>query len=222
MNNCLKCKEFDESHFCSLDAEALGMLNKSKSRITYKKNEVVFSEGEMPKGLYCVGFGVIKVCRIDDDGNEMISRIHKAGNILGYRALFADQPYQATAIAHEDSAVCFIPKDIMKSLLTNPGLAMRFLTQISGELSQAENRMAAIASLPVLPRIAQALIFFKDELPHSKWTRRDIAEWVGTTPETVIRSLSLLEQQGLIEQVGRSIHISNPEKLFDVAHPRQL
>src|SRR5690606_26970196 len=115
-------------------------------RIEYKKNEVVFNEGDMPQGLYCVGSGVIKVCRIDDQGHELISRIHKAGNILGYRALFADQPYQATAIAHEDSAVCFIPKNIVKSLLSNSGLAVRFLTQLSTELSRAEDRMAAIAS----------------------------------------------------------------------------
>src|SRR5690606_20093247 len=121
---------------------------------------------------------------------------------------------------HENSAVCFIPKDVVKSLLSNSGLAVRFLTQISTELSRAEDRMAAIASMPVLPRIAQALIFFKDELPNSKWTRRDIAEWVGTTPETVIRSLALLEQQGLIKQVGRSIDICEPKKLFEIANPQ--
>ncbi len=220
MSSCDKCKEFEESHFCSLDKGALSLLNKSKSRIEYKKNEVVFSEGELPKGLYCVGSGVIKVCRIDEEGREIISRIHKAGDILGYRALFANQPYQATAISHEASAVCFIPKDVISSLLSSPGLAVRFLTQLSTELSRAEDRMAAIASMPVLPRIAQALIFFKSELPHSKWTRRDIAEWVGTTPETVIRSLSLLEQQGLIKQVGRSIDICEPQKLFEVANPQ--
>ncbi|MNL55757.1 transcriptional regulator FixK [compost metagenome] len=67
-------------------------------------------------------------------------------------------------------------------------------------------------------RIAEALLFLQDHFKHQNWTRREIAQWAGTTPETVIRTLAQFEKEGLIDQSdGRSIRILLKEKLQERA-----
>lgn len=211
--DCQKCSSFQESRFCSLKEKSLSLLNENKQRFHFKKNQRIFHNADLPRGVYCVASGVVKLCHIDEQGSEVILRIQKEGDVLGYRAFFAQEQYQASAIAHEDCELCFIPTETFRALLSEPLLAIQFLKQLSLDLRHSEDRLSSVVSKPVQQRIAEALIYLKDELPNSKWTRRDIADWVGTTPETVIRTLSKFEESKLIAQEGRAIHIQNLEGL---------
>ncbi len=216
---CGACEGFPDSHFCTLKQLNLEQINNQKTLLSFKKGEVLFHEGDMPKGLYCLSSGVVRLNHHDTNGKEVLLRVHKRGDILGYRALFAEEPYHATAIAHETTEVCFIPFYVIKSIMcTDPNLSFSFLKQLSKELHSVEDRMSAVISKPVHSRVAEALIYFKEELPDSKWTRRDIAEWTGTTPETVMRTLAQFELEGLIRQEGRNIHISKTPELLKIAH----
>lgn len=217
--DCEHCSGFSTSHFCNLKQKLLGLLNDHKTHIEFKKGEVIFREGDRPQGLYCISNGIVKLNHLDEAGREVILRLHKAGDLLGYRALFSEESYHATAVAHEQSEVCFVPTETIKSLISSdPDLALSFLKQVSKELHSTEDRMSAVISKPVQSRVAEALIYLKYELPESKWTRRDIAEWIGATPETVMRTLAQFESEGLISQDGRMIHISNHDALRKIAH----
>lgn len=64
-------------------------------------------------------------------------------------------------------------------------------------------------------RVAEALVFLQDHFSQQQWTRREIAQWAGTTPETVIRTLAQFEKDGLIDQSdGRNIRILSKERLI--------
>ena len=67
-------------------------------------------------------------------------------------------------------------------------------------------------------RGAEALFFLKEKFGNKKWTRKDIAEWAGTTPETVMRTLSDFQSNKIIEQVGRDIHIRDRRSLLKAAN----
>lgn len=219
LHDCESCSSFSTSHFCNLKQKYLDVLNKSKAHLQFKKGQTIFREGDIPQNLYCVTQGMVRLNHLDEEGNEVLLRVHKPGEALGYRALFAQEPYHATAIAQEACEICVIPESIIKELMTSdPELAMSFLKHVSKDLHNTEDRMSSVISKPVLNRVAEALIYFKVELPESKWTRKDIAEWVGTTPETVMRTLAQFESQGLIEQEGRSIRICDRNSLNQIAH----
>lgn len=217
--DCEGCSGFSTSHFCTLKNKHLTLLNDQKNHIEFKKGDVIFREGDIPQGLYCISQGVVRLNHMDADGNEVLLRLNKSGDILGYRALFAEEPYHATAIAHEKAEVCFIPLQTIKNIVdSDSDLAMSFLKQVSKELHSVEDRMSAVISKPVQSRVAEALLYFKAELPETKWTRRDIAEWIGATPETVMRTLAQLETDGFIEQEGRFIRITDYDALMKVAY----
>ncbi len=216
--NCKSCENFPKSHFCSIKKQALDLMDASKQHLQFKKSQVIFREGDEPQGLFCISSGSVKLSRTDENGNEILLKVYVPGNIIGYRALFAGESYQATATAHEDVGLCFAPESVIKSMMESDlELALNFLKQMSQDIREYEARMASVVTKSVPQRVAEALLVLKRALPDSKWTRKEIAEWAGTTPETVIRTLAHFQDEGLITQEGRSIHIQNKEMLSEMA-----
>jgi CRP/FNR family transcriptional regulator len=67
--------------------------------------------------LFCVHSGKIKLSRTGDEGKEQIVRLAGEGDVIGYRALLSNDRYQSSAIALEDAAICFIPRQIFRNRL---------------------------------------------------------------------------------------------------------
>jgi CRP-like cAMP-binding protein len=99
-----------------------------------------------------------------------------------------------------------------------PDIALQFLARISRELRQAEDRFRSSVDKAAPERIAEALLFLKENFADQAWTRKDIAEWAGTTPETVMRTLADFEEESLIAQKGRRIEIKDRKALLERAN----
>jgi CRP-like cAMP-binding protein len=198
---------------------ALEILDKSKILNTYKRGQSIFYSGNYPAGLYCVNSGVVRLENSSSSGNTHILRVVQAGGILGYRSLFAEESYEASAVVHEDAVVCMIPKNALGELMkAYPEVGLKFLSQISKELRSAESRMCGLTDKNASERIAESLLFLKENFSTQTWTRKEIAEWAGTTPETVMRTLADFEDQKLIELKGRKITVLNKNALVEKAN----
>lgn len=217
--DCKNCESRKGNVFCDLPDEALEILDKSKVLNHFKKGQYIFYSGNFPSGLYCVNSGVVKLESSGSTGNNHILRVVQGGGILGYRSLFAEEAYEATAVVHEEAAVCHIPKSALTELLQKyPEVGMKFLAHVSKELKSAESRICGLTDKNAAERIAEAVLFLKDNFKDQNWTRKEIAEWAGTTPETVMRSLADFEEEGFIELKGRKINILKKEALIERAN----
>ncbi len=217
--DCEHCDSRDKGIFCDLPGEALSFINKSKIRNHYKRGQFIFYEGNYPSGVYCVNSGVIRLETEGPFGNGHILRMVQKGGVLGYRSLFADEPYGASAMVHEDAEVCLIPKAALLGLIDKyPLVAVRLLGDISRELRAAEGRFCGMTDKNASERVAEALLFLKENYRDQTWTRKEIGEWASTTPETVMRVLADFESKDLIEQHGRKISLKNKVGLLEVAN----
>lgn len=217
--NCETCEVRKENVFCDIPKAGIAVLNESKITNVFKRGHYVFYEGNFPSGLYCVNGGVVKLETSGPNGHNHILRMVHAGGMLGYRSLFSEEPYRASALVHEEATICFIPKGaIIRLIETYPNVAIHFLSRVSRELRQAEGRFCGLTDKNAGERIAESLLFLKDNFPEQIWTRKEIAEWAGTTPETVMRTLSEFEETGLIEQTGRIIKLKNKSALIEMAN----
>jgi CRP/FNR family transcriptional regulator len=151
----------------------------------------------------------------------------KAGDLLGYRALFCSEKYNATAVAIENTNLFFIPRDTFFEVLKmNHRLSLDMLRLLAHDLRTAENHLTELAQKPVRERLAKALLFLKETygLEQDQATinvllsREEIADLVGTATETAIRLLSEFRQEGIIEFIGKKISILNLSKLNNTAH----
>jgi CRP-like cAMP-binding protein len=225
--DCGNCSTGLQSIFCELATDEVQQLTASKSCVLFKKGQAVFLEGTYPRGLYCVHKGKIKVTQIGIDGREQIVHLAKDTDVMGYRAILSSDKYSCSAIAMEDSSLCFIPKEIFLSLVEkNSKFALQVIQLFSKELKDAEKKITSIAQRPVKERIAQSLLLLKEHYGFEKdgctidivVTREEIANISGTTRETVIRALFELQKDNIIELSGKKIRILNNNALRKTAN----
>lgn len=217
--NCEFCNPGENSLFKDLKPDTKQEISASKGCNLYSKGQIVFYEGNNPYGVYCVNKGKIKIYKISESGKEQIVRFAKEGDILGYRSLISGQQYRASGEALTDAIICFIPKEILFDLIEKDRpFSLRFMKFLCAELGDAENRMLNLSQKPVTERLAEVLLILKEKFgvePDNKTikvslTREDLANFVGTATETIVRLLKELKEKELIDVDGRKI------KLLDV------
>ena len=226
-HNCLHCGSRADSIFGCLNLEDTSVLSDVKACTQYKKGQYLFSENGYPLGLYCINHGKIKLATSGINGKEQILRLLKEGDVVGYRSLLSQDRYHCSAIALEDCSVCFIPKDkFFEMIKSNPKLNFELLKLLSNNLKQAEEQLVSMAQKNVRERMAEALLFFKatygineaDKSLNINFSREEIADFVGTSTETVIRLLSEFNHDKIVTLIGKKIAITNLEKLVTTAN----
>lgn len=193
---------------------------------SYKKGETIFRQGAYAAGVYCINAGKIKLSMMGDEGKEQIIRMAKPGDIIGYKALLSGEKYNATAIAIEDTNICFIPKEIFLVILQkDASLSFEMMKVLSNELKRAEEKITHLAQKQVRERMAETILFLKetygldkDNHVNIQLSREEIANLVGTATETAIRLLSEFNKEHIIELSGKKIKILNHPKLVKTAN----
>jgi CRP-like cAMP-binding protein/CheY-like chemotaxis protein len=190
----------------------------------YKKKDVLFLEGQTPNDLFYIVGGSVKTFKLNYDGKELITGIHRAGDFLGYVSLLEDKPYIDSAEAMEDIRILIVPKfDFLTMVYSSNDFAKKFIRLLSNNIEEMESRLLQIAYLSVRQRVANALLKINEQLdPDSKaiinTTRKDIANIVGTATESLNRTLADFKDEGLIEISGDGLKIINKSKLERVLH----
>lgn len=228
MTPCGHCSHQKDSIFCALERASLEDLSRHKVMNNYKRGHTIFFQGNPPFGLYCISEGKIKIAKIGSDGKESIVRIAGPGDVIGHRSLFGKENYTATATVIEDAAVCFIDKKhITEIIYDQPELALKIIGKLSREMGQAETRNASMTQKNVCERLAELLLNLKNRYGVKveqgwkldiKLTREEMAALIGTANETVIRTISDFKNEGILDQVGKTIYIINEKKLESFAN----
>ncbi len=197
------------------------LLANERKIYEYKKKQQLFAEGQYPQALYFLNKGKIKTFKTNEEGREYITNLYKAGDFIGYLDLLEDQTYRESAVALEDSEVYIIHKDEFFSLLYhNRDVANKFIKILSDNLYDREERLLKLAYNSVRKRVAEALLLVEKQYQQDKgknyqvlMSREDLANIVGASKETVIRTLSDFKDEKLIDINGGKITILNSEKL---------
>lgn len=218
VTSCAKCEFKARGFVCSTSKVISEKIGQFKIDSHYKAGETIFRAGDLPQGLFSVRSGAIKLEAVSADGSSHILRLVGAGGILGYRSFFSGDVYKKSAIALEDTKICFLPRrEALELFSEHPELAFKLINQLGADLENAEEKWVNQIDKGAAARVADALLFLNEKFSGSHWTRKEIAEWAGTTTETVIRSLALFEKEGLISQKYRNFNILSESRLREKA-----
>jgi CRP/FNR family transcriptional regulator len=224
--DCVNCSLRSKSIFSELNTGEAHSLSFSKTCVVYKKGQSVFHEGSYPRGLYCVNSGKIKITQTGYDGKEHIIHLAKDADVMGYRAILSEDKYSCSAVALEESRLCFIPKDVFFSMVEkNSKVALQLIHLFSKELKEAEKKITRTQQ-PVKERIAQGLLLLKERYGFENdgstidvsVTREEIANISGTTRETAIRALFELKEDKIIGLYGKKIKVLQQTELIRAAN----
>ncbi len=226
--SCIECKgKHDSKLFCSLSNSELDIISEEKADNFYKKGQVIFYEGNRGHGLYCIYQGKVKVHKLGDEAKEQIVRLANKGDVLGYRSLLSNEPYNATATALEDCIICYLPKSkFMEVLETNHDLSFRTIQLLTDDLRKSEEKIINITQKTVIERITEALLVLKHKFGLKEdgktldvqLTRKEVGNLAGVTTETTIRTLSELKKKGIIGLSGKQIELINIPRIINLSN----
>jgi CRP-like cAMP-binding protein len=188
---------------------------------SFAKKQPIYREGKLPQYLYYVKTGKVKAYRINDDGKEYITDLFGQGDYFGYMALLENQVYEENAETLENTEVIAVPKEVfLDQLLNDIRVARIFIRQIALDVKDKEDRLMQLAYDSLRKRVANGLLAIHDKLhleqkPDAliELSRDDIARFVGTATESLIRTLSDFKSEKLIEMQGTRIRLVQPELL---------
>ena len=218
--DCKDCKNVDCLIKKNTHIEGIEGLLEKKHQFKVLKGQNFIIEGAPVHGLYFIYEGIVKVFKTGLFGKEQIVRFINDGNIIGHRGFGAGDFHQIGAMALEDTILCsFSSTELHKALKTLPLLTFDFMQFYSSELDRSETKVRKFAQMTVREKVIDAFLYInrkfgqKKGLLNIQLSRKEIADFAGTTDEQVTRIITSLKKEKLIKLSGKKIGILDIEGL---------
>lgn len=225
--NCTNCSWRSEGFFCELPDAALKAFEGAKYTSSYPAGAVLFVEGQVPRGVYLVCKGRVKLAMTSADGKAIILRIAEPGELIGVNSAISGQPYELTAEALEPCQINFVKRDAFLRLVREHHEACFNVTeQLSNDYRAACVQIRSLGlSRTASEKVARFLLEWSAKGRETTQgirmnlplTHEEIAQIVGVSRETVTRTLTDLKHKALITMTGPTVVIRNRTGLESLA-----
>ncbi len=204
--------------FSSLTGEDLELIAGFARPLSLRKGDYLFREGEPSQGFYVVQSGAVNVHRVSAAGKEQVIHVFRAGESFAEAALASPTGYPADARAVEPSVVLLLPKTPVLELIgRRPDLALRMLGSMSAHLRVLVGMLDDLTLKDVETRLLNWLVKHGRTAPKGvinlPGTKRVLAAELGTSSETLSRTLARLRDEKLITVAAKSITVADPGTL---------
>ncbi len=214
--DCGHCISNPDSIFSVLSEKDREDLIKGHTCLSFEKNDYIYNEGDKPQGLLFLSKGKVKIFKEGIGGRDQIVRLARPMGFIGYRALFANENYSASATALEYCEICvFERKALFIAMRRNSELSFQMMRSMATELGLSNNRTVTLTQKHVRGRLAESLVFLTEtygveregKLLKVYLSREDIANLSNMTTSNAIRTLSIFANENVIALEGRRIRI---------------
>ncbi|WP_100374150.1 Crp/Fnr family transcriptional regulator [Bacillus sp. FJAT-45037] len=196
--------------FKKIDEQALNQIVEISINRQWTKNNHIFMQGEPIENVYFIYSGRIKIYKMDHRGREQIVAILKEGEMFPHVGFFRKGSYPAYSQALEQAELVVIPiRGFEQVLRNNPELCIQVFNVLGAKIVDLQDRLEAQIVNNTYEQIIKLLIRLGDtngrELPSgvtmilSAYTNQQLAKMIGTTRETINRTLTKLRKEQLLK-----------------------
>ena len=213
--------------FCCLSETSWDALQKIKHPVSYPAGAIIFSEGQPARGVYILCRGQVKLLTANSDGRTLILKIVQPGEELGLTSVISGRPYELTAEILQPAELAFIPRaDFLRLITEHSDACLFFARHLSRDCQAADDVSRSIGLCqPVSARLARFLLERSSNGPATDGavqvklplTHEEIGQLIGTSRETVTRTLSELRRHRTIESNGSTLVLRNKPALESLA-----
>ncbi|AIY44667.1 MULTISPECIES: cAMP-activated global transcriptional regulator CRP [Mycolicibacterium] len=214
--------------FQGVSPDAVAALVRQLEPVTFRRTEVVFSEGEPGDTLYIITAGKVKIGRKSVDGRDSLITLMGPSDMFGELAIFDPGPRTSTVTALTEVKAVMMSRSVLRSWIADrPEIAEQLLRVLARRLRRTNDNLSDLIFTDVPGRVAKQLLYLAQRFGSRdgtalrvdhELTQEEIAQLVGSSRETVNKALSDFAQRGWIRVQGRSILIDNAERLAKRAH----
>ncbi|MFM7152600.1 MAG: Crp/Fnr family transcriptional regulator [Bacteroidota bacterium] len=205
-----------------LSAGTMEAIEKASETRSFRDGDILYAQGAVPRGVYRLKSGLVKISSTTPGGYRQLVYVYKQGDWMGYRQNFTSEFYPVEGVAIGNAETTFIPMDeFIRLVKTHHDLSYNLLLTLSQEFSAWVNRTVYLAKFPVRVRLAIGLLFldaqFRDAGNESGiilFSRTDLADMIGATIETTVRTLGEFKENGWVTARGRTIQVKDRNALF--------
>jgi CRP/FNR family transcriptional regulator len=229
VESCLTCKVRADRIFCDLPARALQSFENIKFTTAYPPDAVLFVEGQMPRGIFMLCKGSVKLSINSPGGRTMIVKLAEPGEVLGMSATISGKPYEVTAETIDPCQVNFVKRDdFLRFLKDDVEVCFRVAEQLGEKYHNACREVRSLGlSHSAAEKLATLLLEWSAKNGEAvkpeprlkiRLTHEEIAQMIGTSRETVTRLFADMKKQQIVEAKGSTLVIRNAAALRDIAN----
>jgi len=221
-NETLKKNEDEENEEIKTLDQLKNYFTDNEEEQSFKTGESIYHQGENSNYIFLIYKGVVKTTKIDEQGKELTTALHKDDEFFGFTSFTHNITYYESATAIENTVVFRILKQELKTILEkNHHITLDLLDYFSDNVYEIKDQLLQMAYSSVRKKTANTILQFTEKVRNRpeniiKISRNDLASVAGIATETLIRTLSGLKKDGIIDIEGRNIKILDLEKLKKV------
>jgi len=225
-DGCLSCTLRREGDFCSLPDPLLAELHGMGHLTLYPPDAVLMTEGQVPRGVFIVCSGRVKLAVEAKDGKTVILKVAGDRQVLGLSAVVSGAPSPIEATTIELCQIKFVDReDFLNMVSCNSHAALACARLLGQEIGSAFRDVHdLLLARSSTEKLARLLLSWAAKEPRnlevrvaSNFTHEEIAQMIGSSRETVTRLLSDLKRRELIRLEGSTLVIANRIALQAIA-----
>jgi len=209
--------------FKSFTATQMNELVKISSVKIYDQNQMIFFDNDPANGFFLVQKGKVKIFKMSEDGKEQILHIFGKGEPFGEAAVFSNTDFPANAQTVSKSEIIYIPKkQLLEIFKKDPSIAMNILAVLSIRLKEF-TKLIENLTLKELPERLALYIINQEKSQGKKnkitleFSKGQLSKILGTTQESLSRTLGKFSKAEIILVDKREIIILNKDLLMDIS-----
>ncbi len=225
--NCLGCQLNNTEFFCKLSDVSKKALDQIKHVSSYPERSIIFMEGEDARGVYILCQGRVKLLTTNGEGKTLILKIARPGEVLGLNSLLTGRPHDITVETLQPSQLAFVSRQEFMRYIKEHSDACFHVAQHAGR--DCHSAYESVRSIGLCSSASEKLArFLVDWSADGKvtdgvlrvklaLTHEEIAQLIGSSRETVSRTLSEFKRQNLLELNGSTMLLRNKAALQNAA-----
>jgi CRP/FNR family cyclic AMP-dependent transcriptional regulator len=228
VESCITCKLRADRIFCDLPPNALQAFENIKYATAYPQNAVLFVEGQLPRGIFVLCKGSVKLSINSPSGRTVILKLAEPGEVLGLSATISGKPYEVTAETIDPCQVNFVKReDFLRFLKDDVEACFKVAFQLSEKYHDACKEAGALGlSHSAAEKLAKLLLEWSLKNGEAlkaeprlklRLTHEEIAQMIGTSRETVTRLFAELKKRQILQAKGSTLVIRNTSALREIA-----
>ena len=208
--------------FKALTKEQMNRVDGHRTEITYRKGETICKQGSFISNMLFVKKGLVKIY-LENGSHPTILSVENDGYFIGLQSLFNENIFHYSVEALEETELCLVDINVFRDLIReNAEFGARLIEYINNDVVKTYNRFHTHTQKQIHGRFAELLLYLKNDIyeqnPFSlSITKKDMADIISTSNESISRLCSELKNEGIINEKGRVVTILDEEKLEQIS-----